>query len=101
MKQLNLIPSSNFPKTFGGSLLVGKRKSRRPLSTRNPIHMVLKAKVKRTESLVRFQKLIDIEIKRLAQRFEIKIYERAVNHDHIHLVLTFKLRESLSHFNRA
>ena len=43
MKQINFgfITQARF--SFGGSLLEGKRKTARPLSTKKPIHLILKS----------------------------------------------------------
>lgn len=43
MKQLKMGFLKNYKKEFGGSLLVGKRKTARPLSIKQPIHLVLKS----------------------------------------------------------
>ncbi|HMN68428.1 MAG TPA: hypothetical protein PKC28_07800 [Bdellovibrionales bacterium] len=42
MKQLNLFKEKRQIE-FGGSLLVGKRRARRPIATKSPTHLVLKA----------------------------------------------------------
>ena len=47
MKQFQFGFLNDFKKSFGGSLLNGKRKSARTLSTRNPIHAVLKTSAHR------------------------------------------------------
>jgi len=42
MRQLGFSFQNDYKKEFGGSLLSGKRKSARPLSTKKPIHLILK-----------------------------------------------------------
>ena len=46
MKQLFFDFIQGYKKEFGGSLPVGKRKSKRPLSTKHPIHLILKSSQK-------------------------------------------------------
>ena len=76
-------------KTFGGEILVGKRKTARPLSDKKPIHLVL-----RSNSVKVFtptNKSLKRLIYGLAEKYSIKIYELALNHNHIHFVI--KLRD--------
>jgi REP element-mobilizing transposase RayT len=82
MKQLKLFhekPNNE----FGGALLKGKRKSRRLLSTKKSIHLVLKSS--NPQILLRSQSQVQSIIERFAQKFSIKIYSFAVHADHIHL----------------
>lgn len=100
MKQLSLIKKEKTD--FGGSLLKGKRKSRRPLSTNRPIHLVLKS----DNAKGRFafnpsdQKLKMLAV-RMAQKFGVKLYASALNWSHIHLVIRVKNREQYNSFIRA
>lgn len=63
MKQTSFGFLRNYKKEFGGSLLAGKRKTKRPLSTKHPLHLVLKSSHKglfnpgnlNLESLIRTQ----------------------------------------------
>ncbi len=45
MQQLNFFRPTSFKKEHGGSISTGKRKNRRPLSTKAPIHLVLKSEL--------------------------------------------------------
>ena len=77
-------------KTFGGEILVGKRKTARPLSDKKPIHLVL-----RSNSVKVFtptNKSLKRLIYNLAEKYTIKIYELALNHNHIHFVLRLKIK---------
>ena len=58
---------------FGGSLLLNKRKSKRTLTTKKPIHMILKGDINISGSLLKYEKWIDKEIKYWAEKFFIKI----------------------------
>lgn len=70
---------------FGGSLLVGCRKERRPLSSKLPIHLVLKA----TDSvlLLRNKKQVEQILRTYSKKLGVKIYSLAVQYDHIHLAV--------------
>ena len=92
--QTSLFPMKSELK-FGGELLKGKRKSRRPLCTKRPIHLVLRAKqhrLKANEAQVR------LEIARAAKRWGIRIYQWAIVGDHIHLLIRVPTRIAYKFF---
>jgi REP element-mobilizing transposase RayT len=99
MRQMGFGFLKDYKKEFGGELLIGKRKSKRPLSTKNPIHLVLRADLKGVFNPTNrsLQKLIQST----AQEFQIKIYDFAINWNHIHLVIKLKQREDYTKFIRA
>lgn len=77
-------------KFFGGALLQGKRKASRPLSKRDTIHFVIRSEwANGSDSFLvsKNYKQIDQIIARFAKRFGIRIYEKAINNNHIHLLL--------------
>ena len=84
---------------FGGSLLLNKRKSKRPLSVKKPIHLVLKSshrdlfspRNKRLHSLILSQ----------SKKFNIKVYAFALNHSHIHLLIKLQQTEDYMKFVRS
>ena len=85
-------------KIFGGETLVGKRKTARPLSDKKPIHLVL-----RSNSVKVFtptNKSLKRLIYNLAEKYTIKIYELALNHNHIHFVIKLKDKELYKFFIR-
>jgi len=85
-QQLSFLPKQSME--FGGSLLKGKRKSKRPLTKKNPIHFVLKSeKAKRNLSFVNHKSSLEKIIARVCKDHHIKLYEMAINFDHIHLVV--------------
>lgn len=99
MKQLKMNFLNDYKKEFGGSLLVGKRKTARPLSHKLPIHLVLKSCHKGifnpgNRSL---EKLIKLQ----AQKFDIKVYDFALNWSHIHMVIKLKCKEDYIKFIRS
>jgi hypothetical protein len=81
MKQQNLFTFFKNPahtkatsrKYFGGALSKGKRKARRPLDTKKPLHLVLRADTAKSGSLLKRQIQIDNALKKYAQKFQIKI----------------------------
>ena len=99
MRQTSFSFIQDYKKQFGGSLLLGKRKSKRPLSTKSPIHLILKSESgkffnPRNESL-------DQLIRYQAKKFNIKIYDLAQNWSHIHLLIRLHSREDYVKFIRA
>ena len=96
MKQIAV---RNYKSDFGGSLLAGRRKSQRPLSTRNAIHLVIRS----TQSGVFAPGNRSLErlLSEQANRFSISIYRFAANWSHIHIVLKIKSREDYTKFIRS
>jgi REP element-mobilizing transposase RayT len=95
MKQTSFF--QNTPPVHGGELALQKRKNRRPLARKRPIHLILKAK----KAFQEHSALIHQETKRLAAKFGIKIYDTALANDHFHLVLTIPSRKDYVAFIRA
>jgi REP element-mobilizing transposase RayT len=91
-------------KFFGGALLMGKRKSLRPLSTQDSIHFVLRsrwASGKDSFLSAKNHKVIDRIITGFAKKFGVKIYQRAVSGNHIHLLLKITNRVLYRAFIKA
>ena len=99
MKQLKLF-KDNYKREFGGELALRKRKSRRTLSIKQSLHLVLRADTKKPIFLTP-QKKIKTTIQKFATKFNIKIYESSVNATHIHLLIKFGDRHSYTRFVRA
>lgn len=89
----------NIKTTHGGSLSLGKRKTRRPLDSRKPIHLVIKAT--NSYTLLKNKGLVEQVIHRFSVRFGMKLYAKAVQHDHIHLCLSFQNRSVYKMWIRA
>ena len=92
------------PKFFGGALLDGKRKSFRPLSSKDSIHFVLRSEwaVGKDSFLVlRNKKAIESIIQRFAKKFGVKIYQQAITSNHIHLLLMITNRYLYRGFIKA
>lgn len=91
-------------KFFGGALLSSKRKSLRPLSTKDSLHFVLRSRWatgKDSFLAQRNRKAIDYLITHFAKKFGVKIYEHAINSNHIHLLLKITNRVLYRAFIKA
>jgi len=99
MRQLGFSFQNDYKKEFGGSLLQGKRKSARPLSTKKPIHLILKCSGKSVfnPSNRKLEKLIHHQ----ANKYGIKIYEVVLNWTHVHLLIKLPSREAYVAFIRT
>lgn len=86
----------------GGSLLLGRRRSRRPLATKTPLHVVMRSdfayeKRSLTKNKARILRILD----RSARRFRIRVYEKAIVSNHIHLVIRGRRRIDIQNFFRV
>jgi REP element-mobilizing transposase RayT len=91
--------------SHGGSLRQ-KRAGRkaRPLSTREPIHLVFKANRERIKGGLRNAKrfaLIHRILRKYAKRFWIKVEQVSIQHDHIHFVIRAPRRAKFWDFFRV
>ncbi len=96
MKQLSLIPRQNL--SCGGSLNNTKQ-TKRVLSSRRPIHLVLKSKS--SVNLFRSRLKIKHLAAQYADRFGVKIYASSVQRDHLHLVIKTASRTAYIKFIRT
>jgi REP element-mobilizing transposase RayT len=88
--QLHLIPRRRNPRFFGGSLLLNRRKSRRPLSSSEAIHIVLRSTFACGAHSFRSphrEKKIEILLRLAAKKYGIKIYRCSIQSNHLHLIL--------------
>lgn len=88
----------NYKKSFGGSMLIGKRKSLRPLSTKHPIHLVLKSC--QTRVFAPGNRSLEKLIRKIATKYQIKIYDLALNWSHIHFLIRIPSRKNYNAFVR-
>lgn len=87
---------------FGGALSVrGKRKTRRPLDVKKPIHLVLRADTSKSGSFLKRKNSIDLLICKYAKKFQIKVYRSAIVSNHLHFVIKFSHRFNYQCFIRA
>lgn len=99
MKQTSFGFMNSYKKEFGGSLLFGKRKQRRPLSTKHPIHLVIKSDEKNL--FFPGNRSLEKLIQSTAKEFNIKLYDLALNWSHIHFLIQLKDRNDYVKFIRA
>lgn len=101
MKQQKLF-TLPFQKTFGGELLKsGSRKMKRPLNPKLPIHIVLRADVSGSKTLLYNMGHVEFFLQKFASRFGVRIYEKATVTNHLHLLLKFNSRADYVGFIRA
>ena len=91
-------------KFFGGVLLQGRRKSIRPLTSKDSIHFVLRSSwAVGLDSFLKVhnRRKIDQIINRFAKKFGVRIYHRAINSNHLHLLLRITNRRLYRSFIKA
>jgi len=91
-------------KSFGGKLLKGKRKGKRPFSPKASIHVVLKSsKAKQNWSFWKKnnKELIESIVRKQAQLHFVRLYRFENVGTHIHLVIRVKIRQYFRRFLRA
>lgn len=99
MRQCGFSFLKNFSKEFGGDLLSGKRKSIRPLSTKHPLHLVIKSS---GSTLFKpGSRALENLIRHHADKHHIKIYRISLNWSHTHILLKLPSREAYRAFIRT
>mgnify|MGYP001605403745 FL=1 len=87
-------------KSFGGELNKGKRKAKRPLDLKKPLHLVLRLKTHMPFLFnPRDQKLREL-VKAILLKHNIVGYEIIFNHSHVHFVLKLPTQEAYVRFIR-
>jgi len=101
MRQLTLCKEWKRQAEFGGELLRGKRKSRRPFAKKKAMHITFRRSWHYGNvSLVRQRKRIEEVIGGMARKHRVRLYELSVNSNHLHLLLGCVLRCSFQNFLR-
>jgi REP element-mobilizing transposase RayT len=86
----------------GGDVLRGRRKLERPVSTRRPMHLTLTSRRARGPwSLRKHDRAVREVLRRMARRFEVRVYDFANVGSHLHLVLRARRREGFQGFLRS
>ncbi len=86
----------------GGECHRGRRKLERPVSTRRPMHVVLTSRRARGGwSLRKHDRIVRDVLRRMARRFDVRIYDFANVGSHLHLVLRVRRREAFQGFLRS
>ena len=84
--------------TYGGSLEY--RKVARPFDSKKLTHAVFSARLGTALRFTKSTQSIHKLVRRLENRCAVKVYELAVNHDHIHVLFTAKRRQHQINFLR-
>lgn len=99
--QQSIFKSNAYKNEFGGSRMVGRRKGARPLSTKLPIHLVLRSTQSEARRVFSYRSKRNRQIlAQLAKRFHIQIYESVFNYTHLHLVIRIPHRQNYVGFIR-
>ncbi len=86
----------------GGDVRRGRRKLERPVSTRRPMHVVLTShRARGPWSLRKHDRAVREALRRMARRFDVRIYDFANVGSHLHLVLRARRREAFQGFLRS
>ncbi len=101
-KQLKLFRQPKVRKEHGGSLADKKRRARRPLNMKQSHHITMKSRhALGARSLFKHKRMILSLIKKNAVKFHVKVYEYAIQGNHIHLLVKAHNREGLQNFFRV
>ena len=86
----------------GGSFAIKKRRAKRPLNPKNAHHLVLRSELARGErSLFKNKALAMRILVKYAKKFNIRIYGKCINTNHIHLHVKGRTKEDLQNFFRV
>lgn len=93
--KLKLLPLPKNSKFFGGELLRGRRKSQRPLSAGQAIHLVIRSQwTKKRFALSHKNNLPNVKkvLISTAQKYKIRIYQYSIVSNHIHIIFRARRR---------
>jgi len=101
MKQQKLFHEKRPDTRFGGSLLKGRRKTKRPLTEGKPLHLVLRSEHtnKKIFFSPRDRQMVSL-VKHAADRYRVKVYKFSVNWNHFHFVILPPSRKAYVNFVR-
>ncbi len=102
MKQAHFFQSLGHKKislSHGGDLAKGRRKTRRPLDTKKPLHLVMRSsKASGALSLLKHKIIVDKIIQKQARKFGVRIAAFANVGNHCHLLVRFSNRKAFQAF---
>src|SRR4051794_40926934 len=99
--QFNILDAKN--DKFGGQLLKGNPKGKRPLSTKLPIHLVLRSDYAKGRLHFRHPlnfRDVNLVVYAIAKKYGIKIYEYANVGNHLHILMKLGNRRLWNRFIR-
>lgn len=100
----NFSSSEVSPLEHGGSRARGRRKKRRPLSCKKPLHLVLrssKAVGPLRMNARRCGERVEAIVRKQARKFGVKLLAYENSGDHLHLLVKSSDREGFQHFLRS
>jgi REP element-mobilizing transposase RayT len=101
-KQLQLFKADL--RFFGGRLLHGRRRSARPLSSKEPIHLILRSSwAKGSHSFLQPRNKNEISrlIRVISAKYFVRIYKVAIVGNHLHLIMLSQRRQNYKTFIRV
>lgn len=100
MKQQSFLKAQN--KAHGGILSLNKRRSQRPLNTKQALHVTLRSEFAQGDrSLLRHKNHINSVIKKATKLFNVCVYQQAICGNHLHLLIQGKQRTQMQNFFRV
>ena len=78
-------------------MVLGMRKGKRPLDSKQPMHLVIKC----TKRIYDHRAFVDSTLKQTANKFRVPLYDYAIAIDHIHIVTRIPGRAAYVKFIRA
>ena len=87
-------------KYFGGQHLINKRKSKRPLDSKKPMHLVLRLKEHLPSLFSPKDPVLKKGFHQVAAKYNIKTYLLVFNHTHVHAEILIPDRKSYVSFIR-
>jgi len=104
-RQLKFPALTDFTRTeHGGAMRAGKRKLARPIATKAPMHVVLRAsRARGAWSLLHpgNRGSVDALIRRTATRFDVELEQLANSGNHLHLIIRGRTRGGIQGFFRT
>lgn len=102
MQQASFFPTSKLRREHGGSLAIKKRRSRRAITIKQPVHLTLRSDLAQgTRSLIKNRDIVERVAQCYSKRFRIRIYEKAICGNHLHLLVRAQTRRELQYFFRV
>lgn len=92
------------PKVHGGKYARGRRKSARPIVTKRPMHLVMRAEAARGRwSFLRKENAQKIRtlVSAFGKRWQVRVYEAGNGGNHLHLLVRGQTRAGIRSFLRA
>jgi len=88
----------------GGALSLGRRKGRRPVVTKRPMHVTLRSTLavgKWSLLMPRNSRYLKVLVPQLSKRWGVKVYEWSNNGNHLHFLSLSKTRKGFQNFLRV